>query len=103
MVYPRGGGGHLRYWERKLNQYDIAVTEGDNDQQAKSRTWERNFEVMDFETTRNDANDAYGSYTCYSDGSRLANHSGYGYAIKTGSIEPFMKVLTTWAPGPLYS
>jgi ribonuclease HI len=36
---------------------------------------------MDFEMTRNDAKDAYGSYTCYSDGSRLANHSGYGYAI----------------------
>jgi ribonuclease HI len=79
----REGGrvGHLRYWERKTNLFGIKVTEADNDLQAKLRTWERNFEVMDFETTRNDAKDAYGSYTCYSDGSRLANHSGYGYVI----------------------
>jgi hypothetical protein len=36
---------------------------------------------MDFETTRNDANVKYGIWTCYTDGSRMDNHSGYGYAI----------------------
>jgi hypothetical protein len=50
---PTGRGGrvgHLRYWERKTNLFGIKVTEADNDLQAKLRTWERNFEVMDFET-----------------------------------------------------
>jgi ribonuclease HI len=51
------------------------------DKQVKSRTWIMNFKVLDFEANRNDAKDAWGSYTCYSDGSRLADHTGYGYVI----------------------
>jgi hypothetical protein len=53
---PTGGArvGHLRYWEEKIKNYNIAVNEIDNDQLVKSRTWTRNFEVLDFETTRDD-------------------------------------------------
>jgi hypothetical protein len=74
--------GHLRYWDNKIAQHGIAVAEDVNDQQVKSRMWTRNFEVLDFETTRNDAEDAWGSFTCYSDGSRQGGHTGYGYVIK---------------------
>jgi ribonuclease HI len=71
--------GHLRYWEEKIKKYNIAVNETDSDQLVKSRTWEKNFEVLDFETTRDDALDHWGTWTCYTDGSKLGNHSGYGY------------------------
>jgi ribonuclease HI len=71
--------GHLRYWDEKIKKYNIAVNEIDSDQLVKSRTWTRNFEVLDFETTRDDALDLWGTWTCYTDGSKLGNHSGYGY------------------------
>jgi hypothetical protein len=79
-----GGGarvGHLRYWEEQIKNYNIAVKEIDNDQLVKLRTWTRNFEVLDFKTTRDDALDLWGTWTCYTDGSKLGNHSGYSYLI----------------------
>jgi ribonuclease HI len=81
---PTGGGarvGHLRYWEDKIKNYNMAVNEIDNDQLVKSRTWTRNFEVLDFETTRDDALDLWGMWTCYTDGSKLGKYSGYGYYL----------------------
>jgi hypothetical protein len=72
---------NLRYWEDKIKHYNIAVNEIDNDQLVKSRTWTKKFEVLDFETTRDDALDLWGTWTCYTDGSKLGNHSGYGYLI----------------------
>jgi hypothetical protein len=57
---PTGGGsrvGHLRYWENKIKDYNIEIKEKDSDKLVKSRSWVRNFEVLDFETTRNDATD----------------------------------------------
>jgi ribonuclease HI len=79
---PTGGGarvGHFRYWHNKIKQYNIAVNEIDNNQLVKS--WTRNFEVLDFETTWNDALDQWGTWTCYTDGSKLGKNLGYGYLI----------------------
>jgi hypothetical protein len=70
--------GHLKYWADKISQYDMAVAEGVCDKQVKSRMWIMNFKVLDFEANRNDAKEVWGSYTFYSDGSRLADHTGYG-------------------------
>jgi ribonuclease HI len=36
---------------------------------------------LDFEKTRNDAIDQWGTWTCYTDGSKLGSYSGYGYLI----------------------
>jgi ribonuclease HI len=82
-TYGGGGArvGHLRYWDNKIKEYNIAVKEKDSDQLVKSRTWTRNFEVLDFEKTCNDATDQWGTWTCYTDGSKLGNCSGYGYLI----------------------
>jgi ribonuclease HI len=74
--------GHLRYWENMSVQLGTGVAEGVNDQQVKSRTWLKNFKVLDFETTRHDSEDSWGSFTCYGDGSRQGIHTGYGYVIK---------------------
>jgi hypothetical protein len=80
----RGGGsrvGHLRYWNNKIKDYNIEIKETDSDKLVKSRSWVRNFEVLDFETTRNEATDHWKTWTCYTDGSKLGNHTGYGYLI----------------------
>jgi hypothetical protein len=81
----RGGGGsrvgHLSYWNNKIKEYNIEVKEKDSDKLVKSRSWTRNFEVLDFERTRNEATDPWKTWTCYTDGSKLGNHSGYGYLI----------------------
>jgi hypothetical protein len=72
--------GHLLYWERKLNQYSIKLPNV-NDRITKTLVWECNFKVPDFESTRNDAKDVFNPFTCYTDGSQLNGHSGYGYVI----------------------
>jgi ribonuclease HI len=74
--------GHLRYWDNKIAQLGIGVAGGVSDQLVKSRMWLRNFQVLDFKVTRNDALETWGSFTCYSDGSKQGNHTGYGYIIK---------------------
>jgi ribonuclease HI len=53
----------------------------DQDQTSKVRSWVKNFEVLDFETKRDIAQDQYGTWTCYTDGGKLGNRSGYGYLI----------------------
>jgi hypothetical protein len=89
MIPAKWGGlgnvlrvGHLLYWERKLNKYSIKLPTV-KDKITKTRVWERNFKVPDFESTKNDAKDAFNTFTCYTDGSRMnSGHSGYGYVIK---------------------
>jgi ribonuclease HI len=81
---PTGGGnrvGHIRYWENALNKDNLSTRTCDQDQTPKVRLWVMNFEVLDFETKRDIAQDQYGTWTCYTDGSKLGNRTGYGYLI----------------------
>jgi ribonuclease HI len=73
--------GHLLYWGRKLKQYSIK-TPLVNDKTTKTRVWECKFKVLDFESTRNNAKGVFNTFTCYTDGSHLKSHSGFGYVIK---------------------
>jgi ribonuclease HI len=81
---PTGGGnrlGHIRHWENALNYDNLSTKFCDQDQTTRVRSWVKNFEVMAFETSRNAAQEQYGTWTCYTDGSKLGNSSGYGYLI----------------------
>jgi ribonuclease HI len=73
--------GHLLYWERKMNEYSIKTPQI-SDKIIKTRVWDCNFKVPDLDSTRNDSKDVYNTFTCYTDGSRVNGHSGYGYVIK---------------------
>jgi hypothetical protein len=73
--------GHLRYWQTKLEQYNIN-TPVDRDKIIKVKVWNNNFKVPDFETTRNDAHDMFDQFVCYTDGSKQNNQTGYGFVIK---------------------
>jgi hypothetical protein len=77
---PTGGGnrvGHIRYWENALNRDNLSTKTCDQDQTPKVRSWVMNFEVLDCDI----AQDQYGTWTCYADGSKLGNRTGYGYLI----------------------
>ena len=73
--------GHLRYWQSKLEQYKIA-TPVDRDKITNTKVWKNNFLVPSFETTRNNAQDNYNQFVCYTDGSKIKNQTGYGYIIR---------------------
>jgi ribonuclease HI len=73
--------GHLRHWQTKLEQYNI-TTPVEGDKITKTKVWNNNFKVPDFETTRNDAYNTFNQFVCYTDGSKLKNQTGYGYIIK---------------------
>jgi ribonuclease HI len=80
---PTGGGnrlGHQRHWENALNSDNLSTTPCDQDQTSKVRSWVKNFEVLDFES-KCDIADQYRTWTCYTDGSKMGNRSGYGYLI----------------------
>jgi ribonuclease HI len=80
---PTGSGnrlGHQRYWENELISDKLSTLPCDQDQTSKVRSWVKKFEVLDFDS-KCDIADQYGTWTCYTDGSKVGNCSGYGYLI----------------------
>jgi ribonuclease HI len=80
---PTGSGnrlGHQRHWENALISDKLSTLPCDQDQTSKVRSWVKNFEVLDFDS-KCDIADQYGTWTCYTDGSKVGNCSGYGYLI----------------------
>jgi hypothetical protein len=56
--------GHLRHWHQKTEQYGIE-RQTDGNKISKTRVWISFFKVRDFESTRNDAQDKFNQFVCY--------------------------------------
>ena len=51
-------------------------------EQMKKRNWTRKFEILNFLDHKNDASENANTYYCYTDGSKMNNHVGFGYQIR---------------------
>ena len=51
-------------------------------EKVKKRNWVRKFQVLDFQTFKNDASENKNTIYCYTDGSKMNNCAGFGYHIR---------------------
>ena len=52
-------------------------------EKVKKRNWVRKFQVLDFQTHKDNASENANTIYCYTDGSKMNNYAGFGYQIRT--------------------
>ena len=72
--------GHIKFWTKELDKLGL-ITEC-NDKIIPDRLGNKNFEILDFETHGNDAEESYNNIYVYTDGSKIDGLAGYGLILK---------------------
>ena len=80
--------GHLLIGKKWVSSIGIQGLPLDK---VKKRIWNRKFEVLDFQTYKNDASENSSSVYCYTDGSKIENYAGFGYQIRAKHKEKSSK------------
>ena len=76
--------GHILTGKKIISALGIQNIPTDN---VKKRNWVRKFNVLNFQDHKNDASENRNTVYCYTDGSKMNNHAGFGYQIRTKHVE----------------